>query len=76
MATHGFGVSKPTISKHLRILEGAGVVERSIEGRTHRLWLKPEALFSAATWFDNQRTVWERMFDAVADVLDSPDENP
>jgi DNA-binding transcriptional ArsR family regulator len=76
VATLGFGVSKPTISKHVRILEGAGVVVRSIEGRTHRLRLKPEALFPAATWFDNQRTVWERMFDAVEDVLDGPDENP
>ena len=75
VATLGFGVSKPTISKHVRILEGAGVVVRTIEGRTHRLRLKPEALFPAAKWFDNQRMVWERMFDAVEDVLGGPDEN-
>ena len=73
-ATNSFGVSKPTISKHLRILEGAGVVVRSIEGRTHRLRLKPEALFPAAHWFDDQRAVWERMFDAVEDVLQHPNE--
>ena len=44
VATRGFSVSKPTISKHLKVLEGAGVVVRSIEGRTHELTLEPEAL--------------------------------
>jgi DNA-binding transcriptional ArsR family regulator len=69
VATHGFGVSKPTISKHLKVLEGAGVVVRSVEGRTHQLRLQPEALSDAAEWFDQQRAVWERMFDAVEDLL-------
>src|SRR5215204_124150 len=44
VATRGFGVSKPTISKHLKVLENSGVVVRTVEGRTHRLNLKPEAL--------------------------------
>jgi DNA-binding transcriptional ArsR family regulator len=75
VATRGFGVSKPTISKHLKVLEGAGVVVRSIEGRTHRLTLEPHALSDAAEWFDRQRVVWERMFDAVDDVLSEPRES-
>ena len=69
VATRGFGVSKPTISKHLKVLEREGVVGRSVEGRTHRLRLQPEALSDAAQWFDRQRVVWERMFDAVEDLL-------
>jgi DNA-binding transcriptional ArsR family regulator len=69
-ATSGFGVSKPTISKHLKVLEGAGVVTRTVEGRTHRLRLEPDALAAAADWFDRQRAVWERMFDAVDELLD------
>ena len=40
-ATAGFGVSKPAISKHLKVLEETGVVTRSIEGRSHRLTLDP-----------------------------------
>ena len=40
--TRGFGVSKPAISKHLKVLEETGVVTRVIEGRTHRLSLEPE----------------------------------
>ena len=42
--TRGFGVSKPAISKHLKVLEETGVVSRVVEGRTHRLSLEPEAL--------------------------------
>ena len=68
-ATQGFGVSKPTISKHLKVLESAGVVVRTVEGRTHRLRLEPRALDDAADWFERQRAVWERMFDAVEDIL-------
>ena len=40
-ATAGFGISKPTISKHLKVLEETGVVTRVVEGRTHRLSLEP-----------------------------------
>jgi DNA-binding transcriptional ArsR family regulator len=67
--TEGFGVSKPAISKHLRVLEETGVVTRVIEGRTHRLSLNTEALGEAAAWMDRQRALWERMFDAVEDYL-------
>ncbi len=70
IATHGFGVSKPTISRHLKVLEGAGLVARVIQGRTHQLRLKPEGLLVAAEWFDGQRAIWERMFDAVEHVLE------
>jgi DNA-binding transcriptional ArsR family regulator len=72
VATRGFGVSKPTISQHLKVLEGAGVIVRSVEGRTHELRLEPKALFDAAAWFDRQRVTWERMFDAVDDLLSEP----
>jgi DNA-binding transcriptional ArsR family regulator len=75
VATRGFGVSKPTISKHLKVLEREGVVVRSVEGRTHRLRLQPEALADAAEWFDRQRVVWGRMFDAVEDLLSKREDN-
>jgi DNA-binding transcriptional ArsR family regulator len=68
-ATRGFGVSKPTISKHLKVLEEAGVVVRTIEGRTHRLSLDLDALGEAVDWIDRQRAIWERMFDVVDDYL-------
>jgi DNA-binding transcriptional ArsR family regulator len=71
-ASRGLGVSKPTISRHLKLLEEAGVVTRVVEGRTHRLGLRPTTLADAAEWIDAQRTRWERLFDVVGDYLDEP----
>jgi DNA-binding transcriptional ArsR family regulator len=68
-ATAGFGVSKPAISKHLRVLEETGVVTRRVEGRTHLLSLEPGALGEAADWMDRQRALWGRLFDVVEDYL-------
>jgi len=68
--TRDFGVSKPTISRHLKVLEGAGVVSREIDGRTHRLALRPEALAEASDWIERQRERWERLFDVVGEYLD------
>jgi len=68
-ATAGFGVSKPAISKHLKVLEETGVVSREVEGRTHRLTLELDALREAAEWMDRQRALWGRMFDVVDDYL-------
>ena len=68
-ATAGFGVSKPAISKHLKVLEETGVVTRVVEGRTHRLSLEPGVLSEAATWMDHQRALWSRLFDVVDDYL-------
>jgi DNA-binding transcriptional ArsR family regulator len=69
-ATRDFGVSKPTISRHLKLLEEAGVVTRVIEGRTHRLALQPQTLADAAGWLERQRTRWEGLFDAVGEYLE------
>jgi DNA-binding transcriptional ArsR family regulator len=68
--THDFGVSKPTISRHLKLLEEAGVVSRVIDGRTHRLALRPEALAEASDWLQTQRGRWERLFDVVGEYLE------
>jgi DNA-binding transcriptional ArsR family regulator len=68
-ASSGIRVSKPTISKHLRVLEDAGVVRRSVEGRQHRLSLDERPLADAASWIERQRVLWERKFDVVEDYL-------
>jgi DNA-binding transcriptional ArsR family regulator len=67
--TRGFGVSKPTVSRHLKMLEEAGVVSRVIDGRNHRLALRPEALADASGWIEGQRERWERLFDVVGEYL-------
>ena len=68
-ATAGFGVSKPAISKHLKVLEETGVVSRVIDGRTHVLSLDARAMAEAANWMDEQRARWERLFDVVDEYL-------
>ena len=69
-ATGGFGVSKPAISKHLKVIESAGVVERRVEGRTHRLSLRTDSLAQASAWMEGQRRLWERKFDTIEQFLD------
>jgi DNA-binding transcriptional ArsR family regulator len=68
-ATGDFGVSKPAISRHLRVLEEAGAIVRVIDGRTHRLRLSGEALDEAQRWMARQRALWERKFDVVEEYL-------
>ena len=65
-----FAVSNPTISRHLKMLEEAGVVTRVIDGRTHRLALQPETLADTAGWIESQRARWERLFDVVGEYLE------
>jgi DNA-binding transcriptional ArsR family regulator len=69
-ATRDLGVSKPTISRHLKLLEEAGLVTRVVDGRTHRLALRPEALAEASEWIERQRERWERLFDVVGEYLE------
>ena len=68
--TRDFGVSKPTVSRHLKLLEEAGMVTRVVDGRTHRLTLRPEALAETSDWIESQRARWERLFDAVGEYLE------
>lgn len=68
-ATADFGVSKPAISKHLKVLEQAGAIVRVIDGRTHRLSLKQQPLNDAYAWMTRQRELWERKLDTVEEYL-------
>ena len=68
-ATGDFDVSKPAISKHLRVLEDAGAIVRVIDGRVHRLRLSDDALSEAQSWMTRQRALWQRKFDVVEEYL-------
>jgi DNA-binding transcriptional ArsR family regulator len=68
-ATGDFAVSKPSISKHLRVLEEAGAIVRVIDGRTHRLRLAEHGLADAQEWMSDQHAIWERKFDVLEDYL-------
>jgi DNA-binding transcriptional ArsR family regulator len=55
-----FDVSLPAISKHLKILETAGLLARAKHGRVHRLRLVAEPMREAAEWMDLYCTFWTR----------------
>jgi DNA-binding transcriptional ArsR family regulator len=73
-ATSGFGVSKPAISKHLKVLEEEGVIVRKVDGRTHSLSLDTASLDGAADWMARQRARWQRLFDVVDEYLEEQKE--
>ncbi|HEY1449801.1 MAG TPA: metalloregulator ArsR/SmtB family transcription factor [Solirubrobacteraceae bacterium] len=68
-ATSDFAVSKPAISRHLRVLEEAGAIVRVIDGRTHRLRLAEQPFAEAADWIGELRQMWERKLDVVEQFL-------
>ena len=74
-ATHDFPVSKPAISKHLKVLEEAGAIVRVIDGRTHRLRLQQRSLDEAYAWLARQRALWERKLDVVEEFLNEQQED-
>lgn len=53
-----FRSAQPTISKHLKVLEQAGLVERTIEGRVHRFRLRRQPLQQAGGWIARHQAFW------------------
>jgi DNA-binding transcriptional ArsR family regulator len=72
-AARGLALSKPAISKHVRLLEDAGVVRRAVQGREHRLELQARPLADAIEWMRRQQVLWESKFDAIEDYLAEED---
>lgn len=64
-----FHVSLAAISKHLRVLERAGLVVQEREGRTRRCRLSGGPLRDAAGWLASYRRFWEESFDRLDDYL-------
>lgn len=72
-----FSISQPAISRHLRVLEESGLLERQILGRVHRCALSPAAMKAAAGWLDKQRSFWNAALDRLGDLLEaSPTRSP
>jgi DNA-binding transcriptional ArsR family regulator len=69
-ATAGLGVSKPAISRHLRVLEDAGLIRREVTGRTHRLSLADGSLEGVLAWLARQEAMWQRKFDVIDSYLE------
>lgn len=68
-----YDVSAPAISKHMRILEDAGLLSRTKHGREHRCRLEPARMKEAQGWIEQQRQFWNDRLDSLERYLK---ENP
>lgn len=60
-----FAMSLPAVSKHLKALERAGLIERSRNAQWRPCRLRPEALKGASDWIEQYRRLWEERFDRL-----------
>jgi DNA-binding transcriptional ArsR family regulator len=58
-----FRLSQPTVSKHLSVLERAGLIEQGRDAQRRPRRLRPEAIKAVAEWAEPFRVLWERRFD-------------
>jgi DNA-binding transcriptional ArsR family regulator len=63
-------MSLPAVSKHLRVLENAGLLRRRRYGRVHEMQLNAEPLKKAAQWVGDYREFWEGSLDRLAAYLE------
>ena len=66
-----FDMSLPAVGKHLRVLENAGLIERTISGRVHRCALNALPLKSADEWLDSYQQFWSETLDALSEYVQS-----
>ncbi len=65
-----FASAQPTISKHIKVLEIAGLVTRRVDGRIHRFRMNERRLVEAETWLSRHRELWRHALEELGDVLD------
>lgn len=67
----GFSISQPGISKHVKVLERAGLLKRDVVGRVHRCRIEPKAIDAVSRWLDEQRRFWNATLDRLETYLAS-----
>lgn len=66
-------ISLNSVSKHIRLLERAKLVERTVSGREHMLRFRPEPLSDAQQWISAQQAFWASRLQAIDDLLNAED---
>src|SRR4051812_19201080 len=64
-----FAMSLPAVSKHLKVLERAGLIERGRQAQARPCRISPEPLKEATGWLDRYRSLWEERLDRLEDYL-------
>lgn len=65
-----FQMSQPAVSKHLKVLERAGLIERAIDQQRRPARLKAEPMAAAVSWLEEFRRFWSGSFDQLDDLLE------
>lgn len=63
------GLRLPTVMRHLAVLQEAGLIATSKDGRVRTCAIVPEALAPMRTWLEEQRTTWESRLDRLDDYV-------
>lgn len=72
-----FPISLPAISRHLKVLEQAGLISRSRDGQRRPCRLAPAPLAEIAAWAEHTRATWEQRLDRLdAHLQRAPDQSP
>lgn len=66
-----FSISLNAVSKHLKVLEAAGLIEREVSGREHWIAVNWSGLAAPHQWLDAHRRFWSERLDALAALLES-----
>ena len=66
-----FAMSLPAVSRHIRVLEDAGLVARAVDGRVHQCSLNAAPLRSVAAWLNHYRQFWQGNLDSLARYVET-----
>ncbi len=66
-----FNMTLPAISKHIRVLENAGLIDRGKQAQFRPCTLNPQPLADVADWTEQYRHIWTARFDAMSDVVNA-----
>lgn len=69
------GLSQPAVSKHLRVLRDAGLVQARVDGSRRQYRLRPDALREIDAWLAPYRALWEQRLDDLGAQLDATEED-
>lgn len=67
-----FDVSLMAVSKHLKVMNEAGLIRRERDGRVHRCSYEPRAMDAARDWIEMHRRFWSQQLDSLAAYLEGP----
>jgi len=76
MLAQRFPISFNGVSKHVKVLEQAGLVRRSVRGREHWLALRPAPLRDASRWLEHYREFWDTRLEALEGFLLQQQDDP